>query len=101
MKIKFNNGTTIACSAPTEQKMFKNADAAGWILSLTLFCSAVSNEIDEILVADNICSLMFLSDDGHELFSLSGYNRVSSSTIRFSESVNHTNKIEIQLTKGV
>lgn len=101
MKVKFNDGTIIKCSAPTEQKMFKNADAAGWILSLTLFHSITSDELDDILTADNIGSLLFLSDDESELFSLLGYNRVSSSTIRFSESANHTNKIEIQLTKGV
>lgn len=108
MKIKFANGVVKECTAPTEQKIFKNVGGeltgVGWMLNLRLVGVMTSTELDNILTADNVTSLEFLTEDENgadkTLFALSGYNKITSSAIRHAEDITETNA-EIQLAKGV
>ena len=111
MKVKFANGTVKSCAAPTEQKLFKTTDGvtlgAGWILILRLTGSITSTELDALLTNENVGALEFLSDgsDGDDggaetLFTLNGYEKVTSSTIRHSENAENT-YAEIQISRGI
>lgn len=108
MKVKFANGVVKECTAPTEQKVFKTVEGqtigAGWVLILRLTGNTTSTELDSVLTADNVSALEFLAEDenGEEktLFSLEGYDRITSSTIRHSEDTSAT-YTEMQLSKGV
>ena len=102
MKVTFKDGTIKDCSAPTEQKVFKAGDAAGWILSFALLGNITSAEVDNIIANENISHLTFISEDetGVETtIDLLGYNKVSSAIIRYNEQ--ETTRVEIHLTKGV
>jgi hypothetical protein len=107
MKIKFANGVEKECTSPIEQKAFKNISeksiGSGWILNLKLIGLITSTELDNLLSEDNIKSLEFsyTSDDDEDisLFKLDGYEKVTSSVIRYSEDTN-TAYTEIQLSRG-
>ena len=107
MKIKFANGVVKECTSPTEQKAFKNISektiGTGWILNLKLIGLITSSELDALLSEENVKSLefSFTSDEGEEiiLFNLEGYDKVTSSVIRYSEDTN-TAYTEIQLSRG-
>lgn len=105
MKVKFANGTVKECAAPTEQKIFKTSGVgAGWVLALRLTGNINSTELDEIINGDNVKVLDFLTEtesgEDKTIFSLTGYNKVTSSTIRHAEDTNATHA-EIQISKGV
>ena len=108
MKVKFANGVVKECTAPTEQKIFKTVGGEtvgmGWVLILKLTGNITSSEIDEILTPENVGSLEFSAEtesgEDTELFSLDGYNKITSSTIRHSEDTAAT-YAEIQMSKGV
>lgn len=103
MNVKFKDGTIKECSAPTEQKLFKSGESAGWILNFALLGDITSDDVDKLLTSDNVSELTFISKDENEIataFTLSNYNRVSSAFIRYLEPQNKS-RVEIQLTKGV
>ena len=105
MKIKFANGVVKECASPTEQKVFKtNTGDAGWILHLRLMGEITSGELDELLIDANISPLEFLttteSGEDKPAFTLDGYEKITSSTIRHAEDTASTSA-EIQLTKGL
>lgn len=102
MKVRFKDGTTKECSTPTEQKVFKAGEAAGWILSFALVGNMTSAEVDNIIANENISHLIFISQDEQDnetTFELSGYDKISSAVIRYSEQ--EKTRVEIHLTKGV
>lgn len=103
MKIKFVNGTMKECTAPTEQMVFKTKNgetlSAGWVLLLKLIGAVTSEELDTLFAEDNIKTLAFYA--GEDLkFSLTGYDKVTSSVIRYSEDADAV-CAEIQFSKGV
>lgn len=108
MKVKFANGVVKECAAPTEQKAFRNVSGEtvgiGWILNIRLLGGITSSELDNILTTDNVKTLEFATnnEDGTEktLFSLDGYDKITSSAIRHAEDISATSA-EIQLTKGI
>ena len=108
MKVKFANGVVKECQAPTEQKIFRNNNGeptgVGWMLLLRLTGVITSTDLDNIVTDENIASLEFLSENENgediTLFTLDGYKKITSSTIRHAEDTNSTHA-EIQLTKGV
>lgn len=106
MKIKFADGTIKNCSAPMEQKLFKNVNGesigAGWILIFSLIGEITSGELDVILTTENVRELEFITEESTETssFVLSGYDKISSSTIRYAEDTEAI-RAEIQLSKGV
>lgn len=106
MKVKFANGVVKECAAPTEQKVFRTASGEnGWILHLRLMGAITSAELDELITAENIAPLEFLIEDEESTedkvaFTLDGYNKITSSTIRHAEESASTSA-EIQMTKGL
>jgi hypothetical protein len=96
MYVKLKNGTTVNCSNPIEQKIFKGGTDAGWICSLSLTSRLNSNEIDELVTADNMSEMTFFNDDGETIVTLSGYSKLTSAVIRHSD-INGS--VDIQLTK--
>ena len=100
MKVEFKDETVKSCTAPTEQKVFRGDNGAGWILLLTLTGEITSGELDELLTAENISELTFMTDAGVEITEADGYSKVSSCTIRHAENPQDT-RCEIQMTKGV
>lgn len=105
MKVKFANGVVKECSAPTEQKVFRTANGEkGWVLNLRLIGGITSAELDELIITENISSLKFLSvpEEGETktIFTLDGYEKITSSTIRHAEDTASTS-VDIQLTKGL
>ncbi len=106
MKVKFANGVVKTCTSPTEQKVFRTANGTeGWILHLRLMGVITSAELDELLVSENIAPLEFLVEDEKAAedivaFTLGGYDKITSSTIRHAENTAST-VAEIQLTKGL
>ena len=111
MNVKFKNGTVKTCASPTEQKIVKAGVDAGWLLSFYLICDITSDEVDALLIPNNISELTFTSEEKlitegetntqePKVFTLSGYDKVSSTVIRYSEDKDKT-KVEIQLIRGV
>jgi hypothetical protein len=108
MKVKFANGVEKECAAPTEQKAFGNVSGEtvgiGWILNIRLLGGITSSELDNLLATDNIKTLEFVTNTDNEtektLFTLDGYEKVRSSSIRHAEDISAT-FAEIQLTKGI
>lgn len=105
MKVKFANGVVKECSAPTEQKIFKtNSGETGWILQLRLLGEITSTELDELITVENIAPLEFLTEtengEAKTIFTLDGYGKITSSTIRHAEDTASTS-VDIQLTKGL
>lgn len=103
MKVKFANGVIKECTAPTEQKAYRSGIGVGWILLLKLTGEITSTELDNLLTAENVESLEFLTEtesgEDKTLFTISGYEKITSSTIRYAENSADTQS-EIQLTKG-
>ena len=100
MKVKFKDGTVKNCTAPIEQKIFKNPSSPGWVLQFGLTGQITSADIDALFTDSNIDELVFKTEDEEKSVTLSGYNRLSSSVIRYAEDVVGT-VVEVQLTKGV
>ncbi len=101
MKVKFKDETLKNCNAPVEQKVFRGGVPTGWILVLTLTGNNTSAEVDSLLTEENISELTFVADETETtLFTITGYDKISSSMIRYAESVSDI-RVEIQLTKGV
>lgn len=105
MKVKFANGVTKKCASPTEQKIFRgNNGEDGWVLHLRLMGGITSEELDELLTTENITTLEFSAmtdtEEDKLAFTLDGYNKITSSTIRHAEDIESTTA-EIQLTKGL
>lgn len=99
MNVKFKDGTIKSCTAPIEQKIFKNSEAAGWILLFNLTGKITSDELDTLLTTENVSELTFLVDD-EAIAVLKNYNKITSSIIRYADNDENI-KTEIQLTKGV
>lgn len=103
MKVKFVNGVTKECSSPTEIKSFYNNSDSHWVLNVKLIGAMTSAELDALLTTENISRLEFLTtatDEGDQaIFTLDGYERVTSSAIRHAEDTTAT-IVEIQMSKG-
>lgn len=98
MLVKFKDNTTKLCQNPTEQKLFKNGEPIGWVCALVIMDDMSSTEIDNLITPENFSELDFFTDDGTELFQISGYEKITSLVVRHGQP---TGTIEIQLTKGV
>lgn len=98
MNVRFRNGETQKCTLPTEQKLFRDGENAGWILSFSIKESVTSDKLDELLSEENISTLEF-SDDENEICSLSGYQKATSVIIRYAVSAEGS-RADIQLIKS-
>ena len=98
MFVKFKDGTTRDCANPTEQKIFKSGDAAGWMCALVITQDMASDEADAVITPENVSELTFCSDEGNTLFTLTGYEKITTTVIRHSAG---SATVEIQMLKGV
>lgn len=95
MKVTLKNGEIRECTAPTEQKIFKDGIGTGWLLSFSIKESGITSEkVDALITEDNVSSLSFSDDEGKSLFVLTGYGRLSSAIIRHGET-----RADIQIIK--
>lgn len=108
MKVKFANGVVVRCTAPMEQKIIRTNGSEtigiGWVLVLKLSGDIASAELDELVTAENVKSLEFLTENENgeqtKLFSLDGYDKITASTIHHAENAASA-FAEIQMSKGV
>lgn len=106
MKVKFKDGSTLSCTPPIEQKIFRNTGtentSAGWVLTFRLLDGITSTHLDALITAENVETLVFLTENEAEetieAFTLEGYSRLTSSSIRYAENPTST-VAEIQLKK--
>lgn len=111
MKVKFKDGVIRDCTAPAEQKIFKNSTPVGWILVFALIGETTSDNVDAILTPENISTMTFIpepvgaigetvnvTEDSY--IHLLDYNKILSSAIRYAEDVSQT-RTEIQLSKDL
>lgn len=98
MQVKFKDGNIKKCSNPTEQKIFRSGAATGWLCAFQISDAMSSTDVDNVLADENISELAFCNDDGKELFTISGYTKVTSAVVRHAE---NDGTVEIQLTKGI
>lgn len=101
MNVKFKDGAIKTCTTPTEQKLFKSGEDAGWILSFALIGDITSAEVDNLISKDNISELIFTSvhEEGETSFSLNDYERTSSVIVRYSE-IKEQTRVELQLIRS-
>lgn len=98
MQVKFKDDTIKKCSNPTEQKIFRNGAATGWLCAFQISENMNSTDVDAILTDENISELTFCKENNEELFTICGYTKVTSAVIRHAE---NDGIVEIQLTKGI
>ena len=98
MLVKFKDGTERECANPTEQKIFKSGGAAGWMCALAITQDMASEEADAVITPENVSELTFCSDGGDTLFTLTGYDKITSTVIRHSAG---SATVEVQMLKGV
>lgn len=101
MKVIFKNGTSVRCSAPTEQRVNNNVGGT-WILVLTLYDISTSDEFEELMVSENISELNFFDENADvskssPLYTINGYCRINSAVIRHDTE----QKCDIQLVKAM
>lgn len=106
MLVSFKNTETkLKTSGATEQKLFKNGESVGWLLSITVTDTLSANELDELLTLENIgeISLYNVNDSSDEqgtslIAKFTGYEKLTSCLLRYAD---NKQSIDIQLTKGV
>ena len=96
MFIKFNGvEKNYEATSVIEQKIYKQGDVSGWLLSLQLNGDFTAEEFDNTLSKESIKSITLGSENGVKI-PFSGYNRVTSCVVRYLED---KNTAEIQLLK--
>lgn len=105
MFVKFKNSelklTTSGTTGAMEQKLFKQGESVGWLLSLSLTDDISADDLDALLVKENICDIALYATDEEKAeptTHFTGYEKVTSCIIRYTES---KNTVEIQLAKVV
>jgi hypothetical protein len=98
MLIKFNNGTQVETTNPTEQKVFKSNGESGWIITFSITTPMTSTQLDELLTGENI-SLLTLMNGETSSAVIEGYDKVTMVTIRYTSDV--TSNIDVQMSKGL
>ena len=102
MILKFKDlETEYTATGVLEQKLFKQGEAVGWLLSLTLSGEIESPELDNILTKENISEISLQTeggDDAKMIVHFIGYEKLTSCIIRYTD---NKSTIEIQIAKGV
>ena len=96
MILRFKDGTTKACSNPTEHRVLREGLPAGWVCTVRILDSMTSSEIEEVLTVDNISELTFCNRLLQELFVLSGYTKINNVIVRHFGA---TSEVEVQFGK--
>ncbi len=98
MFIKFKgNETQFTTTSIIEQKLYKQGEGTGWLLSLNISGDFTAQDIDETLNEKSISEITLIGEK-EENTVISGYERVTSCVVRYSED---KSVAEIQLLKSV
>lgn len=98
MFIKFKGvEKTITASSIIEQKLYKQGEANGWLLSLNISGDFTAQELDNILTEESIGEITLVGET-EENTVISGYEKITSCVVRYTED---KNTAEVNLTKGV
>lgn len=98
MFIKFKGKETeLTTTSVIEQKIYKQGVASGWLLSLHLSGDFTAQDVDSLLTDESISEITLVGETGENTI-ISGYEKVTSCVVRYSQ---ESNVAEIQLVKGV
>lgn len=98
MFIKFKgNETEFTTDYVTEQKLYKQGEATGWLLSLNLSGDFTAQELDAALTEEGISEITLVGER-EEGTVISGYEKVTSCVVRYEKD---TTTAEINIVKGV
>ena len=95
IKLK-GNETELTTTSVIEQKLYKQGVATGWLLSLNLSGCFSAHDIDGMLSEEGISEITLIGEN-EENTMISGYEKVTSCVVRYSE---NKATAEIQLIKG-
>lgn len=96
IKLK-GNETEFTTNYVTEQKLYKQGEATGWLLSLNLVGDFTAQELDAAFTEEGISEITLVGER-EEGTVISGYEKVTSCVVRYEK--DNTNA-EVSLTKGV
>ena len=96
IKLK-GNDTELTASSLVEQKLFKQGEAVGWLLSIYLKYDGSASELDSMLTEESLSEITLVGDSEKQTV-FSGYDKMTSCIIRH---MTEGSTAEIQLTKGV
>ena len=96
IKLK-GNETELTTTSIIEQKLFKQGEGVGWLLSIHAKGDFEAKEIDGMLTTEGISEITLVGE-GEKPTVITGYDKVTSCVVRYSE---ENTTAEIQLTKGV
>lgn len=98
MFIKFKGkDTKLTTTSIIEQKLFRQGESAGWLLSLHINGNFNAPELDSMLTEESISEITLVGESEVST-TISGYQKVTSCVVRYSD---ENTVAEIQLTKGV
>lgn len=98
MLIKFNGvENEFQFTSAIEQKLYKQGQANGWLLSLNISGNFTAQELDSMLTTESIGNITLVGES-EENTVISGYEKISSCVVRY---LADKTTAEIQLTKGV
>lgn len=97
MVIKFNGvETNFQFSSAIEQKLYKQRQANGWLISLNISGNFTAQELDSVLTTESISKITLIGET-EENTVISGYEKITSCVVRYS---GDKTTAEISLTKG-
>lgn len=96
IKLK-GNETELTTTSIIEQKLFRQGESVGWLLSINLKGNFNAKDIDGILTTESIGEITLVGEAEKPTI-ITGYNKITSCVVRYSE---ENTTAEIQLTKGV
>lgn len=98
MFIKFKgNDAELTTTSVIEQKLFKQGESAGWLLSLHINGNFTTPELDSMLTEESISEITLVCESEIPTI-ISGYQKVTACVVRYSD---NNSVAEINLTKGV
>lgn len=89
--------TEITTTSIIEQKLYKQGESAGWLLSLNLSGYFTAQEVDGMFDKESISEITLCGETAENTV-ISGYEKVTSCVVRYSDDVSTA---EVQLVKGV
>ena len=92
-----DNKTEFTTTSVIEQKIYRQGAESGWMLSLNINGDFKAQDLDSVLSEENISEITLVGEK-EENTVISGYEKVTSCVVRYSED---KATAEIQLIKGV
>lgn len=94
-----DNKTEFEALSVIEQKLYRQGAESGWMLSLNIKGDFNAQDLDSVLSEENVSEITLVGEADDNTV-ISGYQRVTSCVVRYSEDKTQTTA-EIQILKGV